>query len=116
MVLGSPVGSPLEGSILIFLGLELRNFFGTREGSLVGFSLGALGGLMVGTGEVSLVVLSLGLTLGYSLEYQNTGAVIGSLFESLIGNILGMYLGNPLGSLLGYIWNINWCGNLSVCL
>ena len=31
MVLGAPVGSPLEDSIIVFLGLELGNYFGTWE-------------------------------------------------------------------------------------
>lgn len=54
MVLIAPVGSPLVDSIGMFLGLELDNNFGTQEGYLVGLSLGALGGLMIGTGEGSL--------------------------------------------------------------
>ena len=35
--------------------LELGNSFITREGSLVGVSLGTLAGLMISTGEGSLV-------------------------------------------------------------
>ena len=50
MVLGEPVGSLLEVSIIIFIGMALQNYFGTWEGYLVGHSLGALGGLIIGTG------------------------------------------------------------------
>ena len=67
IVMGSPVVSPLGVSIGMFLVLELGNYFGTREEYLVGVSLGAWGGLIVGTWEGSLVGLSLGLPLGYPL-------------------------------------------------
>ena len=39
MVLGAPVGYPLGYSIIMFLGLELGNYFGTWEEYLVGFHL-----------------------------------------------------------------------------
>ena len=51
----------------MLLGLVLFNSFGTREGYLVGFSLGTLVGLMIVTREVYLVGLSLVLPLGYPL-------------------------------------------------
>ena len=57
MVLGAPVGYPLGYSINMLIGLELENYFGTQEGYLVGVSLATLTGLMIGTGEVSLVGL-----------------------------------------------------------
>ena len=57
MVLGLPVVFPLEGSIIMFLILEVENFFCTWELSLAGVSLESLGGLMVVTVEGSLVGL-----------------------------------------------------------
>ena len=65
---------------------------------------------MTGTGEESLVVLSLGISLESSLEYQNIGAVLGSLFVYLTGMILDMSLGNTLGYLLESIFHMNWSG------
>ena len=59
-----------------------------------------MAGLMIVTGEGSLVGLSLGITLGSPFEYPNTG---------LTGIILVISLVNPLGSLFDSIWNINWC-------
>ena len=53
---------------------------------MVVFSLGTLVGLIIGTGEGSLVGLSLVLTLGYPLGYPNPGAY-------LTGTLLGMPLG-----------------------
>ena len=66
--------------------------------------------LMIGTGEESLVGLSLGITVTSLPEYPNNGAVLGYLFETLTGMILGMFLGSILGSLIDSIWHINWCG------
>ena len=40
---------------------------------MVGFSLGKLAGLMIGTVEGSLVGLSLGITIVTPLEYPNPG-------------------------------------------
>ena len=80
----------------MLLGLALGNFFEKFEGSLVGFSLGTLGDLMVSTVEGYLVGLFLVLLLGHPLGTPNHGAIIGSLFGYLTGIIFGMYLGNPL--------------------
>ena len=71
MILVSTVGYPIEGSIIIFLGLALGNSFGTWEGYFIGVSLGALGVSMIDTGEGYLVGLSLGLPIGTPIEYQN---------------------------------------------
>ena len=57
MSLGAHVGYTLGGSIGIFLGLALGNYFGTWELSLVGVSLVAPSGLMIGTREGYLVRL-----------------------------------------------------------
>ena len=57
----------------MFLRLLLGNYFFTREGYLVGVLLGAMGGLIIGTVEGSLVGLSLVLPLGHLNEYQNPG-------------------------------------------
>ena len=59
MVLVAPVLSILDNSISMFLGLELRYYFDTWEGFLVGASLGALSKFIIGTGEGYLVGLSL---------------------------------------------------------
>ena len=67
MILVAPVGYPLGGSIGKFLGLELRNSFGTWERSLVVVKPITLDGLITGTWEVSLVGSSLGLLLGLPL-------------------------------------------------
>ena len=64
MVLGSPIGYPLGHSINMLLVLELGNSFFTWGLSLVGFSLGTLAVLVVGTREGYLFVLSLVLPLG----------------------------------------------------
>ena len=64
MVLGAPVGYPLGYYINMLLGLELCNFFGIWEVSLVVVSPGTLVGLTIGTGEGYLVGLSLGIPLG----------------------------------------------------
>ena len=67
MVLGSPVGYPPVGSIVMFIILVLGNSFKTEGIYLVGVSLGVIGGLMICTWEGSLVLLSLVLSLGYPL-------------------------------------------------
>ena len=67
MVLRAPIGSTLEVSIGIFIGLVLENYFGTWKGSLFGVSLVELGGLMIGNRKGSLVGLSLVLPLGFPL-------------------------------------------------
>ena len=86
MVLVAPVWYPLEGSIGIFIGLVLSNSFGTWEESLVGVSLGTLIGLMIFTGKVYFVGLSLGLPLGLPLGYTNIEAVLsGTLLGATIG-------------------------------
>ena len=59
MVLGAPVGSPFDGSIVIFIVLVLGNYFKKEGIYLVGVSLGVIGGLMICTWEGSLVLLSL---------------------------------------------------------
>ena len=100
MVPVAPVGYPLGHYINTLLGLALDNYFGTWEGYLFVVSLGTLDGLMIGTGEVCLVGLSLVLLLGSPPDSQNPG---------LTGIILEMSLGNNIGSLINYIWNINWC-------
>ena len=98
MVLGAPVGSSLVYSIRMFLGLELCNYFVTWKGYLVGVSLCPLDGLMIDTGEGSLVGLSLVLPLVSPFD---------SLIPLLNGIIIDISIVNPLGSLLGSIWNIN---------
>ena len=110
----APVGYPLEDSIGMLLGLTLGTSFETWEIYLVWISLGTLGGWMIGTGEGSLFVLSLGLPPVSPLEYPNNVAVLGSLFGYFSGMILRIYLVNSLVSLLGSIWHINWCGTLLV--
>ena len=75
MVLGEPVVSPLEDSIVILLGLALGTYFIKLERCLVGVSLGTIGGLMIGTREVSLIGLSLGLldkNMAKYMSYVNT--------------------------------------------
>ena len=52
---------------------------------------------MIGTGEGSLIGLSMGLLLESPVESSNT---------RLTGIILEMSIGNLLGSLIDYIWNI----------
>ena len=70
MELVALVGYPLEYSINMLFGLVLGTYFGTREGSLVVFTLGILGGLIIGTVEVYLVGLSLILHLDTYLNLQ----------------------------------------------
>ena len=67
----SPVGYPLESSILALIILSLSNFFSTWEEYLVGSLPGVLGGFMIGTWEGSLVGWSLGLTRVYPPESPN---------------------------------------------
>ena len=52
---------------------------------MVGVSLVALGGLIIGAGEGSLVGSSLVFPLGDPVWYPNTVAVIGYLFGSISG-------------------------------
>ena len=101
MVLGVPVVYQLGYSINMLLELEIYNYFGTWEISLVRFTLGTLTVLMIRNGEGHLVGLSLGLPIRSPLDSPNPG---------LTEIILDMYLENPLGYLLESIWNINWCG------
>ena len=53
MIMGSPVGYPLEDSIIMFLGLALENYFGNSIGSLICSSfhleLGTLIGILMGS-------------------------------------------------------------------
>ena len=63
MVLVAPFGYLLEYSIKMLLGLALDNYFGTREGYLVGVSPDTMDGLMIGNVEVYSVGLSLVLPL-----------------------------------------------------
>ena len=58
---------------------------------MVGVSLGTLGVLIIGTAEVSLVGLSLGLSLGSPLEYKNTGYVLPGM---LIGAPFSLWFGS----------------------
>ena len=51
MILVSSDGYPFEVSIDVFLGLVIENYFSMWLGYLVGVSLGALGGLIIGTEE-----------------------------------------------------------------
>ena len=97
MLLGEPVGSPLGYYINILLGFAICNYFGTREGYLVGFYLVILAGLMIGTGEGYLVGLSLGLPLGSPLDSKNHGA-----------DLSGMLLDTPLGFWFGseMLWGV----------
>ena len=48
--MGAPIVYSLEGTIDMFLGLALGNYFGTCDGFLVVGLLGSLGGLVIGTG------------------------------------------------------------------
>ena len=73
------------------LGLELVNYFGSREISLIVVSLGTLVWLMVGTGEGSFFGLSLGLPLGYPPESTNIGSELSSM---LMGGPLGLWFGS----------------------
>ena len=59
IVLEAPIGYPIGYSINLLLSFSLDNSFVTWEVYLVGVSLGILTGLMIGTVEGSLVVLSL---------------------------------------------------------
>ena len=91
---------PLGYQIVMLIWLELANYFGTLGGSLVGVSLVALGGLMIGTWVGPLVgaylVPFIGLKLftnlenllGYLIGYKNPGAILGSLVRYLDGTIL----------------------------
>ena len=105
-----PVGYLLGYTIGMLLLFSLVNAFGTWEIYLVGVTLVTLGSLMIFTGEIFLVVLSLVLSLVYPPEYPNAGAVLCTLFVYLSEFILCMSLGNPLVLLCKYIWNISWCG------
>ena len=49
MALVTRIGSPLGGSIVMVLGLEFGNYFGTLEESLVEVLFGELGVLIIGT-------------------------------------------------------------------
>ena len=49
MALVTRIGSPLGGSIVMVLGLEFSNYFGTLEESLVEVLFGELGVLIIGT-------------------------------------------------------------------
>ena len=51
MVLGAIFQSSIGYSINMFPVLEICHYFGTWEGYLVGFSIGRMAGLMIGTGE-----------------------------------------------------------------
>ena len=70
--------------------LVLGNSFGTCEGSMVGFSLGRIYGLIISTIGEYLVVLSLGLPLGSPLESSNPGS---ELSDTLMGAPLGLWFG-----------------------
>ena len=107
MVLGASVRSPLGYSITMLIGLSLDNSFDTREGSLVGVSLGTMDVLVIGTVEGSLVGLSLKLPLGSPIESLNPVDVLGYLFGSLTFITLGMSLVNNIGYLFEYIFIIN---------
>ena len=70
----------------MFIRFALGNSFGTWVGYLVGVSLVKMGGLLIGTGELFLVGLSMVFTLGYLLESPNPGSVLpGTLIETPIG-------------------------------
>ena len=97
MVLVVNVGSTLGYSINIFLDLELFNSFGTWKVYLVGFLLRTMDGLMIGTGEGSLVGLSLVLPLVYPLESPNTGS---ELYDTLLGSPLGLWFGSEVARCL----------------
>ena len=57
MVMGAHLGYPIGYSINMLLGLELGNYFGTWEASLVVVSLDIHYGLMIGNEEGSMVGL-----------------------------------------------------------
>ena len=57
MVMGAPIGYLIGYYINMLLGLALCNYSVTKERYLVGVSLGTLYGLMIVTGEGSLVGL-----------------------------------------------------------
>ena len=82
MVLVEPVGYSLAYSINMFLVLSFVYSFVTWELYLVVVLLVTLVGLVIGTGEVYLVELSLGLLLEYLLESPNNGA---GLPDTLLG-------------------------------
>ena len=68
---------------------------------------GTLVGLMIGTGEVSLVGLSLVLPLGYPLESTNTGV-------DMPGTLMGASLGLWFGSEAVRCW-CYWCLLVDCC-
>ena len=58
---------------------------------MIGVSLGALGGLVIGTREGSLVGLSLVFTIKYPFEYPNTRYVLPG---TLLVTSLGLWFGS----------------------
>ena len=93
MVLIEPVGSPLGYYINMLLGLVLFNSFGTWEEYLVGFIIGRLAGLMIGTGGRYLVGLSVGIPLGSPLESPNPDD---EMPDTLLGTPLGSWFGSEV--------------------
>ena len=97
------MGSLVGYSILNNLGLALCNSFGTREVSFVVVSLGILSGLMIGTGEGSLIGLSLGLPLDFPIDSPNPGC---DMPDMLLGAHAGSPLGYSINMFLGLeLWN-----------
>ena len=94
-MLVAPVRSPLGYSTNMFLGLALGNSFGTWEGNFAVVSLGPLSGLIIVTGEVSLIVLSLVIKHISPPQSPNLESVIGSF----VGSVSRTILVNPYGSL-----------------
>ena len=71
---------------------------------MVGVSLGRLAGLIIGTGEGSLVWLSLGLTLGSTLESPNTGDYMPVML------MLGIFCVRPSGAFItSKINSVQYC-------
>ena len=60
---------------------------------MVGVSLVRMDGLMIGTGEGSLVGLSMGLTFGSQLDFPNPGAHLHSMLRKAP---LGLWFGSDV--------------------
>ena len=86
--LGVPTGYPLGYSINMLLGLTLNNSLGMWEVCLFGFLLRLLYGFIIGTREVSLVLLPLVIPLGSPFDSPNP-VLTGIILDVSIGNSLG---------------------------
>ena len=70
---------------------------------MVGVLLCTMPGLMIGTGEVSLVDLSLGLPLGYPLDSTNP---VDELHDTLLGAPLGLWFGSEATRCMCYCFRL----------